>query len=288
MRFEFLGTGGASITPRPGCMCRMCAEARQRGVPYSRNGPGLFVHGPNLLIDTAEDVAHSLNRAAIAQVDGVLWSHWHPDHTAGLRVLEMNIRLWDLPSQHVCTPVYIPAGVGTDFDQYGINDQLDYLEQKLGVIERNIVAEGSFFELNGMAVVPVHLPVRPDNVYAFILTEGDKRVLVAPDELFGWQPPVTLGHFDLAILPVGVFEFDPFSGERVIPAEHPVLTSEVTFRQTLDMVRQLDADRVIFTHIGEHDRLSYDDLMRLQRQLLTEQPDLGNVMFAFDRLAVTP
>lgn len=288
MRCEFLGTGGASIIPRPGCPCRMCAEARGRGVPYSRNGPGLFVHGPNLLIDTSEDVAHSLNRANIMGIDGVVWSHWHPDHAAGLRVLEMNVRLWDLPWQNACTPVYIPAGVADDFAEHGVTVQLDYLEQNLGVIERHIIADGNFFELNGVAVLPVRLPVHTANVYAFILTEGAKRVLVAPDELFGWEPPATLGHFDLAILPVGVFEFDPFSGERVIPVEHPVLTFEATFRQTLDMVRQLDADRVIFTHIEEFDRLSYDDLMRLQRQLSTEQPDLGKIQFAFDRLSVTP
>ena len=67
-----------------------------------------------------------------------------------------------------------------------------------------------------------------------------------------------------------------------------ILTGMATFRQTLDIVRQLDADRVIFTHIGEQGRLSYDALMRLQRHLLAEQPDLGMVQFAFDRLSVTP
>jgi phosphoribosyl 1,2-cyclic phosphate phosphodiesterase len=35
---EFLGSGGAVPTPRPGCECRICAEARLKGVPYSRTG----------------------------------------------------------------------------------------------------------------------------------------------------------------------------------------------------------------------------------------------------------
>ena len=65
MRIEFLGTAGAVGLPRPTCACRICAEARARGVPYSRNGPALFVHGPDLLIDTPEDIVQSLNRANI-------------------------------------------------------------------------------------------------------------------------------------------------------------------------------------------------------------------------------
>lgn len=54
MRIEFLGTGGAITTPRPGCACRVCAEARVKGVPYSRTGPSVFIHGPDVLIDTPE------------------------------------------------------------------------------------------------------------------------------------------------------------------------------------------------------------------------------------------
>ena len=34
----------------------MCVEARENGVPYSRTGPSLFVHGPDVLIDTSEEI----------------------------------------------------------------------------------------------------------------------------------------------------------------------------------------------------------------------------------------
>jgi len=39
MRVEILGSGGATTTPRPGCMCRVCVEARAKGVPYARTDP---------------------------------------------------------------------------------------------------------------------------------------------------------------------------------------------------------------------------------------------------------
>jgi len=290
MRFEFLGTGGASITPRPGCACRVCAEARGRGVPFSRNGPSLFVHGPNLLIDTPEDVAHSLNRAGISQVGAVTWSHWHPDHTAGLRFLEMlNLRLWDWPARNACTPVYIPEGVWADFRRYhGLADRIDYLATHpvMRVIEPHVIPEGGSFTLDAMTVTPYRLPAPGAAVYAFILEQDPTRVLVAPDELVGWTPPADLGHIDLAILPTGVFEFHGLTGERLIPADHPVLGVEATFEQILAIVEALDCPRTIFVHIEEYDGHTYNDLLQLQRKLMQERPQLGSVMFAFDRLGV--
>lgn len=288
MRIEFLGTGGASPTPRPCCECRICAEARARGVPYSRMGPAIFVHGPDLLIDTPEDIVHSLNRAGIRRIEAALYSHWHPDHTAGLRVFEaLNLRLWAWPPQNGVTPVYLPQGVQEDFERLRLSEQMDFLERQYGVVRRVVVPDGEAFALGGVTVQPFRLPAPTASVYAFTLSEGNKRVLIAPDELVGWTPPDDLGRFDLAILPTGVFEFDPFSGERRIPEAHPVLQVEATFRQTLEMVRRLEADRTIFVHIEEFDGHSYDDLLRLQRKLMTEQRDLGSVMFAFDRLSVS-
>ena len=58
MRVEVLGSGGAVTIPRPGCSCRVCVEAREKGVPYSRTGPSVFVHGPDVLI--GDDGANSL------------------------------------------------------------------------------------------------------------------------------------------------------------------------------------------------------------------------------------
>ena len=290
MRIEFLGTGGAVVTPRPACECRVCAEARGRGVPFSRNGPAIFVHGPDLLIDTPEDIIPSLNRANIGHVGAVTWSHWHPDHTAGLRVFEaLNMRPWTWPDDHACTPVYLPAGVEADFARHhGLAEQIDYLahDPSKRIILPHALADGDAFMLGAVTVLPLRLPAPTANVYAFILSEGRKRVLIAPDELVGWQPPPDLGHFDLAVLPTGVFEFDPLTGARRIPAEHPVLAVEATFDQTLAMVRALDADQTIFVHIEEYDGNSYGDLLQVQRKLLAEQRDLGKVMFAFDKLSI--
>lgn len=288
IRIEFLGTAGAISIPRPTCNCRICSEARSRGVPYSRNGPSMFVHGPDLLIDTPEDIAQSLNRAAVREVGAVVWSHWHPDHTAGMRVFEpLNFSVaW--PPANRCTPVYLPEGVRADFEEnHSLWNRIQYYES-LGLIKPTVIADGESFTLNGVTITPFRLPDPAVQAYAFILTEGSKRVLIAPDELFGWQPDPALGHFDVVVMQAGLMETHPLNGERIFPADHPVLGREATFEQTLDMVRALDAERVILTHLFVHGIASYNEMMQIQRELGQQYPELGNMVFAFDRLSVMP
>ena len=69
---------------------------------------------------------------------------------------------------------------------------------------------------------------------------------------------------------LSVVEFHPFTGERQIAEEHPVLKLEATFRQTVETVRKLNARRVVMTHIGEPDQLSCDDLQLLSDRLRGE------------------
>jgi phosphoribosyl 1,2-cyclic phosphate phosphodiesterase len=104
-------------------------------------------------------------------------------------------------------------------------------------------------------------------------------VLIAPDELVGWHPPDFTKGVDLAILPMGVVEHDPFSGERKIPEDHPILKMEATFVETLEMIDAIGATRTVLTHIEEGDGLSYDDLGQLESRL---QHDGRAISFAYD------
>jgi phosphoribosyl 1,2-cyclic phosphate phosphodiesterase len=67
----------------------MCDAARS-GSRDARMGPSVFVHGPDVLIDTPEESRLQLARSGITRVGAALYSHWHPDHTAGRRMWEMN------------------------------------------------------------------------------------------------------------------------------------------------------------------------------------------------------
>ena len=286
MRIEIVGSGGAVPTPRPGCHCPVCEEARAKGVPYARGGPATFIHGANVLFDTPEEIRAQLNRSGIDRVDACFYSHWHPDHVMGRRVFEqLNWDIWHWPARNRVTDVYLPEQVAVDFQTYlASGDHLAYLED-FGVVRVHVVPNGQRVEIGDIAITPFRLAEA--YVYAFLVEEPGVRVLVAPDELVGWTPPQALAGVDLAVLPMGVCEYDPFSGERRIPADHPVLPTEASFEQTLEMVRALRPRQAVLSHIEEMDGLGHDQLARLaERYRLQGLP----IQFAHDtmRIDVTP
>jgi phosphoribosyl 1,2-cyclic phosphate phosphodiesterase len=263
VRIEILGSGGAVTIPRPGCRCRVCVEAREKGAPYSRTGPSVFVHGPDVLIDTPEESKQQLNRSGVTRIGAGLYSHWHPDHTAGRRVWEarnFDFRSW--PPRYETTPVYVPERVWGDFEtHYGLADQFRFLERQ-GTVKIELLAENGSFELDGTRVTAVSLDA--ENAQAFLFESDGKRVLIAMDETHRWTPPADLPPLDLALLPIGVFEFHPYSGERLIPEEFckpPV--RKARYEMTLELLRVLAPRRAVLSHVEEMDRLSHDELLRL-------------------------
>jgi phosphoribosyl 1,2-cyclic phosphate phosphodiesterase len=266
MKIEFLGTGGAVTIPRPLCQCRVCAEARTKGVPYSRSGPSLFVHGPDVLIDTPEDIYTQMNRSKIKQINAVFYSHWHPDHVMGRRVLEsINADFRNYPPASTTTDVYLLQQVAIDFQhRLGSGEHLSFLE-KMKYIRLHTVQDGDSVSMEGVEIRPFRLA--EDYVYAFLFSDGEKRVLIAMDELNNWDPPREVQEVDVAVLPIGIFEFHPLTGERLLPEHHPVLKIEATFAETLDIIGKLKAKKTILTHIEEMNGLGFDDLKEAEKQL---------------------
>ncbi len=87
----------------------------------------------------------------------------------------------------------------------------------------------------------------------------------------------------MAVLPMGIAEFHPLSGERLIHEDHWMLQLEATFGETLEIVQHLNAGRVYLTHVEEMDQLGYDELAQVSSRL---QQDGLPVEFAFDTLVV--
>lgn len=286
MQIEIVGSGGALAVPRPGCHCRVCDEAREKGNPYARGGPAIFVHGPDILFDTPEDITVSLNRSGIDQVRACFYSHWHPDHVMGRRVFEqLN---WDIGSEEVgaagredrkVTDVYMPERVASDFNNHlGTAEHLAYLES-LGLIRRHVVAEGASVEIDSVSVTP--FPLAERYVSAFLVEDDHSRVMIAPDELVGWSAPEYLRGLDLAVLPSGVCEFHPLTGERQIPSTSPVLSTEMRFERTLEVIREMAPRRAVLIHLDEPDGITYDDAIEISRQL---QADGVPVQIGWDGL----
>ena len=82
-KLTFLGTGTSQGVPIIGCHCHVCTSSDLRD---KRLRASVFVEymGLRLLIDAGPDFRQQLLRANIENLDAILLTHQHKDHTAGL------------------------------------------------------------------------------------------------------------------------------------------------------------------------------------------------------------
>ncbi len=264
MKIEILGSGGAVTVPRPGHHDRLNCEARDKGVPYQRRGPSVFIHDHNILFDTPEDIGESLNRAGIDEVQACFYSHWHPDHVMGRRIFEqLN---WNLRGgENKSTDIYVPKCVREDMEKMlGTWSHLEYM-QSIGIVKVHVIEPGESVIIGDLEITPE--PLAEDYVFAYHVRKGDEHIWIAMDELVGWEPGESVANLDLAILPSGVCEFHPLNGERRIPADEPVLKTEMRYERTLEVIREMAPKQAVLMHLDEPDGVTYDDGLELSRLL---------------------
>lgn len=267
-------------TPKPLCQCPVCKEAREKGYPYARCGCSLYLKDIGLLVDTPEDITVALNNADIRVVDTIAYSHWDPDHTLGMRVVEQLRLKWldyyeNLKPQ---TPVRIIAHPKVMEDVTAISSKygsfMSYYEgMKLAQLQ---TVEDCFWQ-DGVRVSLVQVP-KEKAVTVFVFESGGKKLIYAPCDCVPF-PRDRILH-DAHVLILGnTFIGDTLKGGRHIGPDHPLRKELHSFEQALDLRRSLGARRLIITHIEEDWGKSYDDLRRLEK-------DYENVMFAYDGLKI--
>lgn len=83
MLVTLLGTGTSSGVPLIGCECTVCRSVDFRDKRL-RSSIHLAVDGRSLVIDTGPDFRQQMLRLGLTQLDAVVFTHEHKDHTAGL------------------------------------------------------------------------------------------------------------------------------------------------------------------------------------------------------------
>lgn len=82
-KLKFLGTGGSSGIPIIGCPCPVCNSPDPMN---QRLRPSALINldGKQFLIDAGPDFRQQALRYKISSLDGILFTHAHYDHTAGI------------------------------------------------------------------------------------------------------------------------------------------------------------------------------------------------------------
>jgi phosphoribosyl 1,2-cyclic phosphate phosphodiesterase len=83
MKFTFLGTGTSGGVPSIGCECEVCRSNDSRDKRL-RTSALLETDDTRILIDCGPDFRQQILRVPFRKIDGVLLTHIHYDHVAGL------------------------------------------------------------------------------------------------------------------------------------------------------------------------------------------------------------
>lgn len=118
MKVTFLGTGTSQGVPPIGCRCEVCSS---QDFKDKRLRVSIHVEweGESIVVDSGPDFRYQMMRAGIEQIDALLFTHEHRDHTAGLD----DIRPYNF-KQAAEIPVFLHERVFKSFQ-----NQFDYIFQ---------------------------------------------------------------------------------------------------------------------------------------------------------------
>lgn len=234
MRLTILGSGGATTTPRPYCQCKICRKARKLGEPFKRNSTSIFINEIDTVIDCGEDIADSLNRRDIRKVDNLFITHWHPDHTFGLRPLLESYYNFRTGKADRVVNVYVSEKVFKTLKQRFPVIEYYLNVQKTGVL--HLIEDGVKITIRDVSITAVGYRGKGSDVYAYLLESNGKKVLYAPCDTINFDNYKNFKNLDLLINECGLFSNIP---------------SEISFDALMNRLREIKPKRTILTHIEE-------------------------------------
>ena len=280
MKFIILGSGGCVCTPRPLCQCRVCVQAREKGFPYARCGCSLYLEDCSLLVDTPKDIAIALNNANVTSVDSILYSHWDPDHTLGMRVVEQLRLEWLDFFENIRpeNPINVYAHPDVMRDLNGIRSKygpfLDYYEH-MGLINRQPVESPIILGQVKITLLPVP---KKQAVSIFVFESNGKKLVYAPCDCVPFPDDEHIARADILVIG-NTFIGDVLKNGRRIYAGHPMRKELHSFEDVLAIKERFCIKHMVITHIEEDWGKTYDDYIAIEK-------GYENVRFAFDGLTL--
>ena len=280
MELTVFGSGGCAVIPKPLCRCRICKEARTKGLPYARTGPSIFLHDANLLVDTPAEIVQQLNREKVTRIDSLLFTHLDPDHVEGFRIVEqitLDFRTWCAHRDRQIK-LFLPEELNDCLrDVRSIYGPLIDFYEKQGFVKRipfrNSVQIGRIH----IAAIPIDRGAQITFVYVF--EKNHRKIVYAPCDLKPFPSHrKEVQAADLLVIQAGIFETGLKYG-FTYPENHISRTTLYTFDQTMELAKQIHAKEVLFVHLEEYWNRGYDDYAEIEK-------DFENIRFAYDGMRV--
>ncbi|XOV90886.1 MAG: MBL fold metallo-hydrolase [Bacteroidota bacterium] len=252
MIITFLGTGTSQGVPVIACECDICQSVDFRD-KRTRSSIHIEIEELSLIIDTGPDFRSQVLRERIKRLDGILFTHQHKDHTAGMD----DIRSFNF-HQQMDMPIY---GTKMVFDQLKQEFSYVFKEDKYPGIPRvePILIDEKPFKIGNTEIIPIQvihykLPVLGFRIEDFTYITDAKQI---PES-----------------------EIEKIKGSKIVvlnALQREEHISHFTLEEALEMAEKLGAEATYLTHISHK--------LGKHRDVEVEIPE--NVHLAYDGLKLT-
>lgn len=261
MKLFFLGTGASEGIPAINCQCPHCCKAITSGGRFVRQRATILCtsKGYKLLIEAPPDIKHSINsRYRGINLNGVFVSHTHYAHVGGLP----EFRYWGRGSGRARGKLDLIA-------PETIREVLG--EEEMARLQREIFSSLRWqptqpLLLNDLQLVPLPMDHGGGPTYGALLLSGGKKAVYTSDTSNRLSDEVLALMRDADVLVVNCPTFQP-------PKE-----DHITVVEAVELKREVNAARLILTHISHGNKL-HDDLVAYARRF-------PGVVVAYDGLEV--
>lgn len=249
MKLTFLGTGTSQGIPVIACDCEVCGSVDFHD--HRLRASVLFEQeGTNILIDTGPDFRQQMLVNRVERLDGVLYTHEHKDHTAGLD----DIRSFNF-KQKMDMPLYgRPSVLAQLKSVYAYMFAENKYPGVASVMLHEI--ENKPFEINGVKIIPIEVMHYKLPVYGYRV--GDMAYITDAKTISETEREKLK---DLDVLVINALQKKPH-------------ISHLTLEEAIQFISEVNPKRAYITHVGHY--------MGLHKDVQAELPE--NVYLAYDGL----
>ncbi len=253
MVITFLGTGTSQGVPVIGCQCSVCTSLDFRD-KRTRTSVHLQIGRVSLVIDTGPDFRAQMLREGISELDAVLFTHKHKDHTAGLD----DTRPFYFRNGQKNIPIYADKDTARQIktEYYYAFEQVKY--PGVPGFELMII-ENRPFEIQAIPVLPIEVYHHKMPVFGFRF--GDFVYITDANRI---EPQEKLKMAGADVLVINALQLDWH-------------ISHFTLAEALALIEELKPRRAYLTHISH----------RLGAQAEVERNLPPHVRLAYDGLKLT-